>query len=87
MSLLLLTFVQVLTIICIYEFVRWSVLSLFDMFSHHIEYDDKPVKVKTWKDMTLDHYKKQIKKNHDELYMEQKTPSGGKGFKRLYKIF
>jgi hypothetical protein len=57
------------------------------MFFHHIEYGDKPVKVKTWEDMTLDHYKKQIKKNHDELYMEQKTPSGGKVFKWLYKIF
>ena len=87
MSILLLTVVQVLTIICVYEFVRWSLLSLFDMLFHHIEYDDKPVKVKTWEDMTLDHYKKQIKKNHDELYMEQKTPSGGKGFKWLYKIF
>jgi hypothetical protein len=57
------------------------------MFFPHVEYGDKPVKVKTWEDMTLDHYKKQIKKNHDELYMEQKTPSGGKGFKWLYKIF
>ena len=87
MSLLLLTFVQVLTIICIYEFVRWSVLSLFDMFFHDVVDREKPVKVKTWKDMTLDHYKKQIKKNHDELYMEQKTPSGWKGFKWLHKIF
>ena len=57
------------------------------MFSHHIEYDDKPVKVKTWEDMTLDHYRKQIKKNQNELYMEQKTPSGWKGFKWLHKIF
>ena len=87
MSLLLLTFVQVLTIICIYEFVRWSVLSLFDMFFHDVVDREKPVKVKTWKDMTLDHYRKQIKKNQNELYMEQKTPSGGKGFKWLYKIF
>ena len=87
MSILLLTFVQVLTIICIYEFVRWSVLSLFDMFFHDVVDREKPVKVKTWKDMTLDHYKKQIKKNQNELYMEQKTPSGGKGFKWLYKIF
>ena len=87
MSLLLLTFVQVLTIICIYEFVRWSVLSLFDMFFHDVVDREKPVKVKTWKDMTLDHYKKQIKKNQNELYMEQKTPSGGKGFKWLHKIF
>ena len=87
MSILLLTFVQVLTIICIYEFVRWSVLSLFDMFFHDVVDREKPVKVKTWKDMTLDHYRKQIKKNQNELYMEQKTPSGGKGFKRLYKIF
>jgi hypothetical protein len=45
------------------------------------------VKVKTWKDMTLDHYRKQIKKNQNELYMEQKTPSGWKGFKWLHKIF
>jgi hypothetical protein len=87
MSLLLLTFVQVLTIICIYEFVRWSVLSLFDMFFHDVVDREKPVKVKTWKDMTLDHYRKQIKKNQNELYMEQKTPSGGKGFKWLHKIF
>ena len=87
MSILLLTFVQVLTIICIYEFVRWSVLSLFDMFFHDVVDREKPVKVKTWKDMTLDHYKKQIKKNQNELYMEQKTPSGGKGFKWLHKIF
>lgn len=87
MSILLLTFVQVLTIICIYEFVRWSVLSLFDMFFHDVVDREKPVKVKTWKDMTLDHYRKQIKKNQNELYMEQKTPSGGKGFKWLYKIF
>lgn len=87
MSILLLTFVQVLTIICIYEFVRWSVLSLFDMFFHDVVDREKPVKVKTWKDMTLDHYRKQIKKNQNELYMEQKTPSGGKGFKWLHKIF
>ena len=57
------------------------------MFFHPVNYDEKPVKVKTWKDMTLDHYKKQIKKNHSELYMEQKTPSGWKGFKWLHKIF
>ena len=57
------------------------------MFFHHIEYDDKPVKVKTWEDMTLDHYRKQIKKNQNELYMEQKTPSGWKGFKWLHKTF
>lgn len=87
MSILLLTFVQVLTIICVYEFIRWSLLSLFDMFYHPVDYKDKPVKVKTWKDMTLDHYKKQIKKNYNELYMEQKTPSGWKGFKWLHKIF
>ena len=87
MSILLLTFVQVLTIICIYEFVRWSVLSLFDMFFHDVVDREKPVKVKTWKDMTLDHYRKQIKKNQNELYMKQKTPSGGKGFKWLHKIF
>ena len=87
MSILLLTFVQVLTIISVYEFIRWSLLSLFDMFYHPVDYKDKPVKVKTWKDMTLDHYKKQIKKNYNELYMEQKTPSGWKGFKWLHKIF
>lgn len=87
MSLLLITVIQVLTIICIYEFVRWSVLSLFDMFFHDVVDREKPVKVKTWKDMTLDHYRKQIKKNQNELYMEQKTPSGGKGFKWLHKIF
>ena len=87
MSILLLTFAQVLTIISVYEFVRWSVLSLFDMFFHDVVDREKPVKVKTWKDMTLDHYRKQIKKNQNELYMEQKTPSGGKGFKWLHKIF
>lgn len=87
MSILLLTFVQVLTIISVYELVRWSVMSLFDMFLHDTIIKEKPVKVKTWKDMTLDHYRKQIKKNQTELYMEQKTPSGWKGFKWLRKIF
>lgn len=87
MSILLLTFIQVLTIICVYEFVRWSLLSLFDMFFHSVDYNDKPVKVKVWEDMTLDHYRKQIEKNRDELYMEQKTPSVGKGLKWLHKIF
>jgi hypothetical protein len=87
MSILLLTFVQVLTIISVYEFVRWSVMSLFDTFFYDITIKEKPVKVKTWKDMTLDHYRKQIKKNQNELYMEQKTPSGWKGFKWLHKIF
>lgn len=87
MSILLLTFVQVLTIISVYEFVRWSVMSLFDTLFYDITIKEKPVKVKTWKDMTLDHYRKQIKKNQNELYMEQKTPSGWKGFKWLHKIF
>jgi len=57
------------------------------MFFHDVVDREKPVKVKTWKDMTLDHYRKQIKKNQNELYMEQKTPSGGKGLKWLHKIF
>jgi hypothetical protein len=57
------------------------------MFFHDVVDREKPVKVKTWKDMTLNHYRKQIKKNQNELYMEQKTPSGGKGFKWLHKIF
>lgn len=70
MSILLSSFVLVLTIILVYEFVRWSVLCLFDVFYNNISIKEKP-----------------IKKNSIEFYMEQKTPSGWKGFKWLHKIF
>ena len=72
----LITFGYVLVLMGLYELIRWSVLSFLDhSYYRHLEKKEQQVKVEEWKHMTLDHYEKEIKKRHNELYLTQKTPS------------